>query len=352
MLDFASALYLGMRHASCSLRPWQRISAGIPAALDPPEGAPAIAPRVAMLQGCEAASMGTSTLHLVWDLFKLDGTSRSAIYLDAGAYPILGWGAERSAARGVPVRRFPHHDAGALASVLRRDRRRGLRPLVVTDGLCPSCGTVAPLREYLESAERYGGAVVVDDTQALGILGHDADPGTAYGRGGGGSLRWLGLSSSRIVVLSSMAKGFGAPLAVVSGSRQMIERFEAASETRVHCSPPSVAVLRAAERALQLNHQCGEQLRARLAALVTRFRRGLRSIGLVAGGGLFPVQTISALTGPETLALHKSLLEREIRTVLHRARRQDRVKLSFLINASHRPEEIDHAVNILSENIN
>jgi 8-amino-7-oxononanoate synthase len=349
MIDFASALYLGMRHASGSLRSWERISAGVPAALDPAEGAEAIAAGVADLQGCEAATMGTSTLHLVWDLFRLDGASRSSIYLDTGAYPILRWGVERAAARGVVVRSFRHHDADELAQLLRQDRGSGLRPLVITDGLCPSCGRVAPLREYLESAERYGGALVVDDTQALGILGHSADTRAPYGKGGGGSLRWLSLVSSHLVALCSMAKGFGVPAAFISGSRQMVEKFEATSETRVHCSPPSVAVLRAAERALQLNHQHGEQLRAKLAFLVARFRRGLSAIDLIPDGGLFPVQTLATLSGAATLALHAHLLDRGIRTVLHRGRRENGPRLSFLMNADHQVEQVDHAVTVIAD---
>ena len=36
MLDFTSSLYLGMRHASRDLRPWDSLTRGMPAALVPP----------------------------------------------------------------------------------------------------------------------------------------------------------------------------------------------------------------------------------------------------------------------------------------------------------------------------
>jgi 8-amino-7-oxononanoate synthase len=348
MIDFASALYLGMRHASRSLRPWESLSAGVPAALEPSEGAQVVESQVAALQGREAATMGTSTLHLVWDLFRMNGTSRYAIYLDAGAYPILRWGVERAVARGVRARQFRHHDGSALARALWRDRDRGLRPLVVTDGLCPGCGSVAPLREYLELVRRGGGVVVADDTQALGILGKSPDVGAPYGRGGGGSVAWADVDSPYVVVVSSMAKGFGVPAAVLSGSRAMVEKFEATSETRVHCSPPSVASLRAAERALQINNTRGEILRARLAGLVRRFRRQLATIGLVPDGGLFPVQTISFPNESQAMQLHAHLLERGMRTVLHRGREGRGVKISVLINADHTPESVDGIANALS----
>ena len=41
----------------------------------------------------------------------------------------------------------------------------------MTDGFCPGCGRAAPLREYLESARAQRGLLVLDDTQAIGVLG-------------------------------------------------------------------------------------------------------------------------------------------------------------------------------------
>ena len=55
MLDFTSALYLGLRHPSASLAPWSALSLGQPAALQEAPAATALAARLARLQGCDAA---------------------------------------------------------------------------------------------------------------------------------------------------------------------------------------------------------------------------------------------------------------------------------------------------------
>ena len=68
MLDFTSALYLGLRHPSPSLRPWPGLTTGKPAALQPAPGSAAIAGEFAALVGCERATPAASTLHLFWDL--------------------------------------------------------------------------------------------------------------------------------------------------------------------------------------------------------------------------------------------------------------------------------------------
>src|SRR5882724_2561640 len=200
MLDFTSALYLGLRHPSASLPPWDALTLGRPAALmDPPE-ADTVAAELAALQGSEAATLLPSTLHLFWDLFRVLDDKRMAILCDADLYPIARWGVERAAGQGTPVLTFPHHDAAALTQAVRRLTRARLRPVVVADGYCPSCGRLAPIGRYAEVARRAGGYLVVDDTQALGILGASPSHANPYGTGGGGSLRWHGAFGPHIVV--------------------------------------------------------------------------------------------------------------------------------------------------------
>ena len=345
MLDFTSALYLGMRHASGSLRPWEQLTTGAPAALAAPPGAGNIASRLAALIGGDRATLAPSTLHLFWDLFGMLSGDGIAIYMDAGVYPIARWGIERAMARGVPLHTFPHDDAAALRSLLRRNRRSRLSPVVVTDGFCPGCGVHAPIAAYLEGVRAYGGQVIVDDTQALGIFGHSAAADAPYGLGGGGSLRRWNVSDEDVIVISSLAKGFGVPMAVLAGSQAMIARFDQRSETRVHCSPPSIATIRAAEHALDVNDVQGAALRLRLAQNVRYFRTRLAELDLAASGGLFPVQTLRLKPGQAAIEVHHRLRDYGIETVLHRDRNGSGPCLSFILTARHRRSEIDRTVD-------
>jgi 8-amino-7-oxononanoate synthase len=352
VLDFTSALYLGMRHPSASLRPWSNLTTGRPAVLGTPSSQWPIAQAIADLVGCERATLGPSTLHLFWDLFGLLAREDVAIYVDAGAYPIARWGAERAARCGMPLGVFPHHAPDVLHQWLRRDAYQQRQPVVVTDGFCPGCGAVAPLAAYHASVQAYGGYLIIDDTQALGILGQPCGCDSApYGTGGGGSLRWCGISGPEIVVVNSLAKGFGVPLAVLAGRNNLVAAFEDQSETQVHCSPPSVATLRAAEHALALNEARGDSLRSHLAALVRQFRRRLAALGLAAGKGLFPVQTLAPLPRLDPGLIHRHLLEMGIRAVLHRPRCQHRAAISFLMMALHCLTDLSRAVSGLANAI-
>lgn len=343
MLDFTSALYLGLQHASDELGPWSALTTGRPAALGEHRLAVQAAAALAGLQGCEDGCVLPSTLHLYRDLFALLAEEPVAILYDAGTYPVARWGIEAATAAGAVSHAFAHHDPQALARIAHRTSRAGLRPVVVTDGCCPGCGRVAPLREYAAIAAAKGGRLVIDDTQALGILGAGAAPGRPCGRGGGGTLPYCGLAGSHILVGSSLAKGFGAPLAALCGSTGWLTRFRTHSASRVHSSPPSAADLAAAARGLALNRMCGEGLRARLLARVQRLRNWIaRSAATLLPQLPLPVQAIALARGIPAAAVHRALLDDGIRTVVTRAC-DGLARLSFIVTAAHRISDIDLA---------
>ncbi len=350
MIDFTSSLYLGFRHPSWAMEPWSQLTTGAPATLGLPGSAYWVAGALAELQGCEDATLARSTLHAFIDLIPVLAGQGSAVFIDAQSYPIGRWGVERAACLGVPAQSFAHHDAAALRALMSQPALTGRRPLIVTDGVCPGCGDLAPLDAYLGATRATGGLVVVDDTQALGVLGRDPSAAAPYGRGGGGSLSFAGIRSPRLVVVASLAKGLGAPVAVVSGPSRLVRLFEARSGTREHGSPPSAADIHAAAAALGTSRRHGDGLRRRLWRLVERFRRSVAGLGLRTMESSFPVQTVF-LAGGEARRLHRRLLTCGIRTVLQASGCRAVAAITFVITADHRPCDIDRATNALAASL-
>ncbi len=344
MLDFTSALYLGIRHGSEDLRPFGALTTGAPAALREPREARSIADSLAELVGVERATLARSTLHAFWDLFTVYGREPARILADAGSYPIARWGAERAKLRGAELVTFQHHDPAALGQILHAPRTRRGRDWIVVDGFCAGCGRLSPLAEYLALARKVGARLVVDDTQALGILGTGRNPDAPFGHGGGGSLRATESTGLDVLLVSSLAKGFGAPLTMIGGNRAAIERFEAASQTRVHASPPTLADLRAAERALAVNREEGDRRRFRLISLVTRLRRGLRRLDLDLAPTSFPLQSVRAASGIGLPTLYRRLGAQGVNVVLRRPLCLSAIDLAFLVTAAHLPKHIDDAI--------
>jgi 8-amino-7-oxononanoate synthase len=191
----------------------------------------------------------------------------------------------------------------------------------------------------------------VDDSQALGLLGREPEAEHPYGWGGGGSPAWRGISSPRLLTLSSLAKSFGVPLAALTGAGEAIAIFERESETRVCSSPPSVAAIRAAEAALCINRERGDRLRALLLKRVRCFRERLREAGLAASGGLSPVQNLEPPRGVDPVVLFQRLRGAGMRIVLRQPRCQPGPRITFLLHANHSTEEIDRAVETVARTV-
>jgi 8-amino-7-oxononanoate synthase len=349
MPDFTSALYLGFAHPSASLPPWRSLTLGRPAALEEQAGARMLARELTQLIGGKAGILYPSTLHLFRDVFQVAAPKGTIILFDAASYPIARWGAEGAALNGIPIETFPHRDVMALERRVRKARRAGQRPLIVTDGLCPSCGRPAPLPAFASLAADAGGRLVIDDTQAVGLLGREPSPAMPLGIGGGGTLAWHGLSAQNVIVGASLAKAFGAPLSVLSGASGSLERIARDGETRIHTSPPSAADIAAARNAVAANRAQGDHIRARLVRLAGQLRKELNKLGLQARSELpIPMQVIAMPSLRVAKAALASLDGNGIRALVTRACLGDFPSLTLLITARHTPADISRATGALA----
>lgn len=347
-LNFASALYLGMHHTANELPGWLSLSSGMPAGLQQAEASLRLASELARMQGCEHSLVFASTLHWCWDVFAMFRRQPVRLLVDAGAYPLLLRNAQNLKGYGTPVHYFRHFDVDALGKLLRIGSRRGFRPVVISDSICPSCGRVAPVSDYLKHLRNFGGRLLLDDTQGLGVLG-TPDPAHAFGQGGGGILRWLDISGPDLLIGASLAKAFGVPLAAVSGGRRQIGELAAHGDTRWHCSPPAMPLLLAGLHALKENRRQGDRLRGLLASRIGEFRNGLQAIGLSASRHGFPMQSLPGISGKQAVSWHRELGAAGIRSLLTRPHFSGSARLTFLLTATHRPADITFCLNKLHE---
>ena len=335
--DFTSALYLGMRHAARALPAWEELTLGKPAALEPVPGEPELGAGLARLMDCEAACLLPSSLHLFWDLFRWLAAAPVALLVDGAAYPVARWGAECARAQGVALACLSHGNAGQAAALARRYRAAGRQPVILADGYTPGDEAPPPLAAYADIAESQGGLLVLDDTQALGIVGEE----------GGGSVAAHGLAGAPVLAGASLAKGFGAPLAVLAGPRRMLGRFMAASATRVHCSPPSVAAIAAGRAALDANRRTGRVLRRRLHERIAQLRAALAEQGLACSGGAFPVQRVVLPPSCDGPALRGALSLAGVEVLLQGTRA--RQVLTLLLRADHSAQQVAHAARTIGQ---
>ena len=91
------------------------------------------------------------------------------IFVDAaGHYSV--WDGVRGP--GCRCHAFQHCAPDDLAAQLREHLRPGERPLVISDGVFPISGEIAPVAGYRDALAPYEGAILcLDDAHATGVLG-------------------------------------------------------------------------------------------------------------------------------------------------------------------------------------
>ena len=274
---------------------------------------------------------------------------QAVILCDAGAYPIARWGAERARAIGVPVRTFPHHDAGALEQ---RSARLARRPATTDRGH----------RRLLPALRRAGAdpAPMPSWRGAAAASSCSTTPRRSASWARRPTSRTLRHRRRRIAALasaltgrtssscSSLAKGFGVPVAVLAGERALIERFRA-RERDPRPLQPAVG-RRRSRRAMRAPRQ---PLARRVAAPPAAAPRhppesGVIGAGLRPSGQLpFPVQTFLS-ANRRVAQLYEQLLSAGIHGLLTTTCKALTAGLTLVVTARHGLSEIERAARVIA----
>ncbi|HEX6749308.1 MAG TPA: 8-amino-7-oxononanoate synthase [Longimicrobium sp.] len=239
------------------------------------------------------------------------------------------------------LRVVPHADLEALEDMLRRDRGRFRRRLIVVDAVFSMDGSLFPLDALVEIAKRHGAWTYVDDAHGTAVLGRE----------GRGSPEHWGVEGRIDVVMGTLGKALGTAGAFVAGSKTLCEWLMNRARPFVFTtgSPPALAA--AALAALRIAED-EPWRRDRLRANARRLREGLAALGRPApgeaDGHIVPVLIGGA---EETMRAGRLLAERGF---LAGAVRPPTVppgtsRLRLTLSAAHTGEQVDGLLAALAE---
>ncbi len=191
--------------------------------------------------------------------------------------------------------RYRHKDMSDLECVLKMTADCRLR-LIVTCGVFPMDGQLAPLAEICRLADQYDAIVLVDDAHGIGVLGE-------RGRGSGES---CGVSSRIDLVTGALGMAMGGtPGGFISGQKGLINGLRQSSYTGFESSPLPPMVAAGAIKAFELA-ESSDVLRNTLLNHTAFFRQGLTRMGYIIKPGTHPI--IPVLIDDEKQARQLSLL--------------------------------------------
>lgn len=202
-------------------------------------------------------------------LILLQGLSEdyTVIFCDAASHYSVKTAA---AAAGKPCIHFAHRSPEDLRRQLANHLPPGRRPLVLSDGVFPISGEIAPVADYLEAIAAYDNAALcLDDAHAYGVLGEN----------GRGVQEYFHLEKApNIYSCGTLSKAFGGQGGIITGRQAFINRLKTRSD--VYYASSAVPNPSAAATACAIDLAMHKpQLRRQLWQNVALARHEFRSLG-------------------------------------------------------------------------
>ncbi|MHC4940629.1 MAG: glycine C-acetyltransferase [Planctomycetota bacterium] len=232
--------------------------------------------------------------------------------------------------------RYLNADMNDLEAKLKEAREKGARRvLIATDGVFSMDGTVAPLPQICDLAEKYEAMVMVDDSHASGFIG-------ATGRG---TAEHHGVQGRIDITTSTLGKALGgAAGGFTSSTKEIVDLLRNRSRPYLFSNtmPPPIAA--AAIEALKMVSESGDLVN-KLKNNAARFRQGMTDAGFEVKG---ETPIVPVMLYEEKLAhdMARDLLDEGIYVigfsfpVVPRGQARIRVQLS----AAHSEEQIDRTI--------
>ncbi len=267
------------------------------------------------------------------------------IFLDVASHFSVWDGARMT---GLPLHPFRHLDPSDLVVQLREQLQPGERPLVISDGVFPISGEIAPAPAYLDALAPYAGAILcLDDAHATGVLG-------AQGRGTlehwklSDLTGFRNLSGLRAYTAHTLSKALGAHGGVTIGDASWIAQLGRNAKALVATSPSPLPAAAASAWSLGFM-RTDTELRARLRANVAHVRSAIAGLGWDLPDSPVPILCLGARPGIDLARLQSELFARDICVahVTSYSSVPEGGALRVAIFATHTVEQIDRLVSEL-----
>ncbi len=200
-----------------------------------------------------------------------------------------------------PVLMFRHRDPGDLAAQLKANLKPGQVPLVMTDGIFPTFGVIAPVPDYVKAIEPYQGILCLDDSHSVGVLGPK----------GRGTYDHFGVSSDRCFFAGTMSKAFGGHGGFIPGSKAFINHIKATCGAYPGATPSPTPAAASSLAGMEIVMR-EPQRRERLRRNVKMAKDGLRNLGFEMNDNPVPIVTWVMKSTQDMKKIQKELIDRGV----------------------------------------
>ncbi|MEA4997814.1 MAG: aminotransferase class I/II-fold pyridoxal phosphate-dependent enzyme [Candidatus Limiplasma sp.] len=259
------------------------------------------------------------------------------IVYDALAHNSIEQGCRLSRATSKP---FPHNDPEALESILRTQRDRYAKVLIVIEGAYSMDGDIANVPAFVALKKKYGCFLLVDEAHSACVIGET----------GGGVDEYFGLAPDDVdIKMGTLSKGLGTCGGYLAGSRSIIEylRYNLPGFVfSVGISPPLAAATLESVRQLRHNPQIMADMKRNIDCFAAEARARSLDICLAGHTAVIPVMVGR---DEDAFLLSNKMRERGVFVppAVYPAVPKNKARLRFCVISEHKPEQIVTALDTL-----
>ncbi len=237
---------------------------------------------------------------------------------------------------------FPHNDAAALESILRQQRHKFEKVLIIIEGAYSMDGDIADVPAFVALKKKYGCFLMVDEAHSACVIG----------KTGGGVDEYFGLESSDIdIKMGTLSKGLGTCGGYLAGSRALINYLKynlPGFVFSVGISPPLAAATMEAIRLLRQEPSIMARMRENIAAFMEEAKARNLNTCLASETAIVPI-----LVGRDEDAFLLSNKLREhgvfVPPAVFPAVPRNKARLRFCVISEHSRDQIVQALDLLVE---
>lgn len=234
------------------------------------------------------------------------------------------------------LRRFTHNDPQHLARLL--DAPCGGQQLVVTEGIFSMDGDGAPLAEIHRVARQRNAWLLVDDAHGIGVTGDE-------GRGS----CWRQQVKPELLIVT-FGKGFGVSGAAILCSESVADYLLQFARHLIYSTsmPPAQAQALSAALAVIRSPE-GADRREKLAALIQRFRSGVKASDFTLANSHSAIQPLIVGDNARALRLADTLREQGcwVSAIRPPTVPAGTARLRLTLTQAHEAQDIDRLLEVL-----
>lgn len=240
---------------------------------------------------------------------------------------------------GAKIIRYAHCNPQDLDRVLKEERSKYPRAMVITDGVFSMDGDIAPLDKIYEVVQKYDAILMVDDAHGEGVIG----------KGGRGIVDHFGLHGKVDVEVGTLSKAFGVVGGVSAGNPVVVEWLRQRGRPFLFSSAMTVPDVAACLAAVDILEGSTE-LVDKLWDNTRYFKAEMRKLGFDTGLSTTPITPIMLGEAPLAQQFSRELFENGLfaMSIGFPTVPKGKARIRVMISAAHAREDLDKGLEIFA----